>query len=141
MKDILSAHPRRVWWALASAALMVVGGFAPWATALDTINVAGTEGDGWFVILGGAIAGALLWRHARVGARGLALGAAVIGVLCTLITLYDLSDVNKVADAAGLGSVIDPAWGLYLAIVASASLTASAVAALRAGRATTAVTP
>ncbi len=141
MNDFLSTQPRRVWWALASAVLMVIGGFGPWATALDTINVAGTEGDGWFVIIGGAIAGTLLWRHAKAGARGLAIGAVVIGALCTVITLYDLSDVNNVADAAGLGSVIDPAWGLYLSILASASMTAAAVAALRAGRATTTVTP
>ena len=141
MNDMLSGLPRRLWWALASAALMVIAGFAPWATALDTISVSGTDGDGWFVIVGGAIAGALLWRHARSGARGLAIGAAVIGALCTLIALYDLSDVNDVADAAGLGSVIDPGWGLYLAIVASVSLTAASVVALRAGRATTTVTP
>jgi len=132
---MLSGQPRRLWWAVASAVLMVIGGFGPWATALDTINVSGTDGDGWFIIGGGIIAGVLLFRHLQNGSRRLAIVAVVISALCTLIALYDLTDVNRVAADAGLGDVIDPAWGLYLSILASASMTAAAVAALRERRA------
>lgn len=141
MNDMLSGQPRRLWWAVASAALMVIGGFGPWATALGTINVSGTDGDGWFVIIGGVAAGVLLWRQLQTGSRKMGIAAAVIGALCTLIAFYDFTDVNRVADAAGLGDVIDPAWGLYLSILASASLTAAAVVAVRARPAASTVTP
>lgn len=56
-----------LYWALASAALMIIAGFGPWATVL-VFSVSGTSGDGWFVVVVAALiaGGLLLWKGAAV---------------------------------------------------------------------------
>lgn len=102
------------WWALAAAALMVVGGLGPWATAFRTINVSGTSGgDGWLVVAAGAIAAAVLLMS-----RGRAGG--VIGLLAALaggaVGAVDLSDIQS------RSVLVQPGWGIYVVIAGSVAL-------------------
>ena len=55
--DRLSRQPPLFWVAVASCAILIVGGFAPWATAFRGIaSVSGTDGgDGWFPVVGGLL--------------------------------------------------------------------------------------
>ena len=62
--------PKVFWAAGAVAVLMIIGGFGPWATVLGALSVSGTNGDGWFLIVGGLAAGALLLSHASSRALG-----------------------------------------------------------------------
>jgi hypothetical protein len=123
-------RPLIFWWTAVSAVLMVVGGFGPWATALGVATVSGTHGDGWFLIIGGVLAFALLFRQAAKPARWPMIVAALLGALGALVALVDLSDINSFGDTTIFGDVVDPAWGLYLSLIASASLIVAAIATL-----------
>src|SRR5262249_2198269 len=120
-------------WTLASAILMVVGGFGPWATVLG-FSVSGTHGDGWLVIVGGAAAAALLaWKGGAL--RWPALVGAVVALVALIVAGSDPSDISSVASQTDdfLSGAVSPGWGLYVSVLASASLLlASLVAAIRA---------
>jgi hypothetical protein len=119
-------------WAIASGILMVVGGFGPWATVL-VFSVSGSRGDGWLVIVGGAVAAALFaWRG--VAARWPALVSAVLALVALIVAGSDLSDISSLAAKTDglLSGAVSPGWGLYVSLLASASLLlASLVAATR----------
>ena len=130
-------RPAWLWAGAAAAVGMVIGGFGPWATALGFISVAGTHGDGWFVILAGAAGGGLL-AHAALAAAAQwkAIVAAILGGVGAVTTLIDLTDLsgNSVDFFGQDVNVVSPAWGIYLALVASLAMIAAGVwAAIRSG--------
>jgi hypothetical protein len=96
------------------------------------------DGDGWFVIMGGALAGAMLVVWMRRGQRpwwpcaimGLA-GLVGIGVV-----LYDGNDIFGTQTGGdgedslfGDTDLVTPGWGIIMAGVGSASLIAASLAA------------
>jgi hypothetical protein len=109
---------------------MVVGGFGPWVTVLG-FSVSGTEGDGWFVIVAGAVAAGLLFWHDAVPALWRLVLAAIAGVVGFGVAVYDWSQVESIASESeeqleGLFQLaVSPGWGLILAAIASASLVAA----------------
>src|SRR4051794_21781656 len=106
------------WWGFLSFSLMVVGGFAPWATIFGFADVSGTRGDGWFVILGGVLGAVLLVTHANryPSKRWLPILGALVGSVGAVVAAIDLSDIGSVADT-GLGDLVDPAWGIYVSLL------------------------
>ena len=87
----------RVWWGVASCALMALGAFGPWVTALGE-SVSGTDGsnDGWIVVgaaVVGLIADALTFR--TVPGRGKAVWCLLAGGLGTAVTIYDRHNVDN----------------------------------------------
>jgi len=128
-----SAQPKTFWWLLGSAALMIVGGFGPWATAFGGLSVSGTNGDGGFLIVGGVLAVALTIRHAtRNGdAWWPMIVATVIGVICVIVAIVDLASISSITeDNELLGDVLDPGWGLWMSVVAAGSLALASLTAL-----------
>jgi hypothetical protein len=110
-----------IWWALASAAFMIIGGLGPWATAF-TVSVSGTSGDGWFLIVGGLAAGAEAVRRMLAPRRLIGMiGMAVVGVVCAIVAIVDFGSFSD--DLTDV--VADPGWGLYLSLIASLSLCAA----------------
>jgi hypothetical protein len=115
------------WWALASAALMVVGAFGPWIELLG-LSAGGTDGDndGWLVIAVAVAAGAIFMWQRRTPRAGAAAIAG--GVLGAIITVYDRSNVSDVAgESREVGELVQVGWGLDLAVVASISLAIAGV--------------
>jgi hypothetical protein len=109
------------WWALVAALVMVIGGFGPWATAFNVIDVSGTRGDGWIVIGAAAIAAGLLWVSPRGAGPILAVLAGVGGLIVGVI------DFNDIASRSAL---VHPAWGIYAVIAGSGALGIASVAML-----------
>jgi hypothetical protein len=67
-RDFSAPGSKIFWWAVASAALMVIGSFGPWARAF-IVSVSGVDGDGWFVVLAAAVAGGMLYLYVRNAER------------------------------------------------------------------------
>jgi uncharacterized protein DUF2510 len=92
----LTEQPRAFWLAAAGAALMIIGGLGPWATAFGTLDISGTKGDGWIVVGAGALGLVALWFF-FAGQRRLAL--AVLAGLCGLAgagtAIYDREAVGR----------------------------------------------
>jgi len=116
-----------LWWGFASVAVMVIGSFGPWAKILGLVSINGTDDghDGW-VVIGAAAVGAvafLLWAKSR---RWLILAVTAAGVgLAT--TIYDRVDLEGTADGIDFGQLVDAGWGIYVAMIGSASLAVAAV--------------
>jgi hypothetical protein len=110
-------------WALASAALMVIGAFGPWAKVL-VISINGTDAshDAWIVASAGLFGGLLVYvRRTDTASGAWALLAGIIGALPAIYVRQHLkqwiSDSGPMAQA-----LVHVGWGLDLAIVASISL-------------------
>ncbi|MEA2273792.1 MAG: hypothetical protein QOI98_2500 [Solirubrobacteraceae bacterium] len=117
------------WLYVAACVAMIVGAFAPWATALGgLLKVSGVDsGDGWFLVVGAVLALLLLLTGPT---RPKLIVAAIAGAICCAVVLYDLSDARRVSDAF-LG-LVHVGWGLYLSAAAAIGLTVQAIrAALR----------
>jgi len=120
-----SRRPPVFWSTAAAAALMIIGGFGPWATVLGALSVSGTNGDGWFLIIGGIAAGALLFTHASKPRSWKAILMTVIGLICAIVAVVDLADIHNVAgDSSGM---VSAAWGIYISLLASLGLLAAAI--------------
>lgn len=129
--------PPALFWALpALVVLMIAGAAGPWMSVGvggETVRtVGGLEdgGDGWLVVLAGAIAAIVLaaWVFERVIL--LPVVGAVTGLAAAAMAVY------RVIDPAG-GEVVtadvdvSPGWGVWLALAASLALaTVSAALAL-----------
>jgi drug/metabolite transporter (DMT)-like permease len=117
--------------ALISAALMVVGSFGPWARAF-TVTVSGVDGDGWFVIAAAAVAAIALYRYRRSDQRWLWIVAALMGLVGLGVVGYDGREIfgyqgGDEDDFSGEVDLVQPAWGLFVAVIASAGLTATSI--------------
>lgn len=103
------AAPLTGWLLLASGAIIAVGSFMPWATALGgVLSKSGIDGgDGWItVILGLAAVGLGLAAGMRKGL----LPLMIIGALCSIgsaaLAVYEMHDVHSRALTIGSGLVI-----------------------------------
>jgi Protein of unknown function (DUF2510) len=105
--------PPAFWVAIAAAALMVLGGLGPWATALRVVDVSGTNGDGWLVIGAAVVAAGVLFASPRDAGPIVALLAAIGGAI---VGFVDLSDINS------RGALVQPAWGIYMVLLSSGTL-------------------
>ena len=120
------------WWIAASLALMLIGAFGPWARVLDVQTINGTGGgrDGWVVVAAAVLAVLLLLVYVKFRKRWLLVGSLLAGLVGAATAAYDISDVQSVAVYGT--SVADPQWGIYLALIGSASLAvASLLLAIR----------
>lgn len=103
---------------------MIVGGFAPWATAFGgALSVSGTNGDGWFLIIGGILAGGLLTWHESSPRVWKAILIAVIALIGTIVSVVDLSNIRSVAGQSS--GLVQVGWGLYVSLVSSIGLLAA----------------
>jgi hypothetical protein len=107
---------------------MVVGGFGPWAKVFGLLAVSGTDGgDGWIVIVAAVIGAVSLFLWRRRSRRWLIL-AVVAGGAAFAAALYDRIDLAR-ATVGGIdvSPLVSPGWGIYAAMVGSASLAAAGV--------------
>jgi hypothetical protein len=123
-------RPAVFWLTVVAAALMVIGGMGPWARVLGIVSVSGTNGDGWFLIIGGVLAGALLARQVTKGGTWPSAVLLLIGLACAVVAFVDLNDIAGVADEKTFGSIVDPGWGIYASLVASVALAVAAALTL-----------
>lgn len=111
------SRPR--WGGIVAGAALVIGGIAPWATVssiFGTVNVAGTNGDGWIVIVVGALT-IFLFAIARTTAvRVLRI---VAGAVAVLVAVIDVANVQRVAQQSTDLAEASVGWGLWLCLVAA----------------------
>lgn len=120
-----NGKPKIFWAVLAVAVLMIIGGFGPWATAFGALSVAGTNGDGWFLIVGGLAAGALLLSHASKPCGWKSIVMTIIGLICVIVTVVDLTNISSVAGTSD--GLVSPAWGIYVCLLSSVGLLAAGI--------------
>jgi hypothetical protein len=127
---------RREWillWSLGSAALMVVGAFGPWVTALGILSISGNDvhEHGWY-LAALALAGAMVVFARRTNVAG-AVWAIVVGLTGTGLTYHDRHDITSLLGAAAttptqrdfVNALVHVGWGLNVALFASLSLALS----------------
>ena len=120
-----SGQPPLFWVAVASCVLLIIGGFGPWASAFRGIaSVNGTEGDGWFAIIGGALALGLLFLAAGRQKARHTIGLLAIAAICALVFAVDYSDISD------KGPIIDVEWGLWAVLIGAIGLAGSTVGLL-----------
>ena len=123
------AKPIHVFvWGLVSAVVMVIGSFGPWAKVLGLLTVNGTDdgGDGWVVIVAAAIGVVALFLWRARSPRWLIL-TVVAAAAALATTIYDRIDLEGTADGVDVGALVDASWGIYVAMIGSASLALTAV--------------
>jgi len=115
-------------WIGGSALFMLIGAFGPWVKALG-ISVSGTDGsnDGWLVVGGAVVCGALVagtWRKREAG-----IAALIAGLGGAAVTLYDRHNIQDKIKSGGefAQAVASVGWGLNLAPIASISLAIAGV--------------
>jgi Protein of unknown function (DUF2510) len=124
---------RREWillWSLGSAALMVVGAFGPWVTALGILSISGNDvhKHGWY-LAALAFAGAMVVFARRTNVAG-AVWAIVVGLAGTGLTYHDRHDIVSLLGGSTtsetqqqlVNSLVHVGWGLNIALFASVSL-------------------
>jgi hypothetical protein len=129
----IAGRPAIFWTTLAGAALMVVGGFGPWASVLGLAKVSGTDGDGWLLILGGAMAAGLLYGDltSRSATPWPSIFMGLVGIAGCAVTIIDLTDISSTASGTILEGAVDPAGGIYAALLGSLVVGASGAIGLR----------
>jgi hypothetical protein len=118
---------QQFWITMAAAGLMVLGGFGPWAK-FGPISAAGTDGDGWFPIVAGLVAIALLVRlNSRRGhvdrLTWVVPAAGAVGAFVVLIDLVEILDTE----------FITAGWGAWLGAIAGLALVGAAISLLSNG--------
>jgi hypothetical protein len=122
--SLVADQPQAWWIAVIASAAMIIGGFGPWATALGFVSVNGTQGDGWLVIVAGAAGLLTLWAEARSRQGGLLVAAGLAGAGGAAVAIYHLARIES-AQGEIFGEnvdLVDPAWGLYVSMLAGAAL-------------------
>ena len=124
-----------------SAAVAILSSFLPWASlnagAFGSYSWNGLRGDGWFVIIFAVVAIVLACLNDVKSSlpKGFAIGVIVSGALSTVVTLIDVSSVNKyAADFNGYGVSIG--FGLILALIASIAIVVTGLLAMSGGKIT-----
>ncbi len=126
---------------------MVIGALLPWATVsaafVGTINKAGTDGDGVITLLFGLAIAGMGWPLLTRGRLPLwaAITVLVLGVLATLICLYDIVDVSSKADDLEGVATASVGIGLWLSAIAAVGVCAGGGLELVAKRPGPATTP
>ena len=115
-------------WGFVSTIVMVIGSFGPWAKVLGVITVNGTDGggDGWVVIVAAAVGAValLLWR---VRSRRWLILTVIAAAAGLATTIYDRVDLEGTNDGVDLGALVDASWGIYVAMIGSASLAVASI--------------
>jgi hypothetical protein len=132
----MERRQRIFYWVLASAALMLIGAFGPWAKVF-AISVNGTDGsnDGWVVVVL-ALASAALFAWKR-DTRKAGIWAIAGGALGAIVTIYNRQDITSSPDEEGEAGefiqsiAVQVGWGLNLAIIASISLAIAGIVWMR----------
>jgi hypothetical protein len=133
----LGTQPGVYWLGLLSALLLIVGGFGPWATALNIVSISGTHGDGWIAIGIAVFAIVMLWLHASRGTRGPVIWVVLAGIAGAILGFVDRANIASKGSGDLLGehvTLVRPAWGIYMVIVASLALAATGWALFRTSR-------
>ncbi|PTR24246.1 hypothetical protein C8K36_108262 [Rhodococcus sp. OK519] len=118
--------------ALAASVGVIIGSIGPWVTFLG-LSVGGTEGDGVITLILGVLAaaalGALLTRTAPPR-FGLPWAGTAVGAICLLVAIYDMANLST-EDEEFFGKMIGPdiGWGLWLLLLSSIALCATATIA------------
>jgi hypothetical protein len=108
---------------------MVLGSIGPWlkVRGLDTIDGTDDGRDGWVVIAAGAVGAVAFLLSTR--ARPWLIFAALAAGVGLATTIYDRVDLEgAVAGGIDIGRFVDAGWGIYVAMLGSASLAAAALA-------------
>jgi hypothetical protein len=120
-----------VYCVLASALLMLLGAFGPWAKVFG-FSVSGTDGsnDGWIVVVVAVVgAGLFLWRR---GTRYAGLWPVLAGAAGSAVTIYDRQNLSSAGDGELAEGLVQVGWGLNLAMLASISFSIAGVVWIRA---------
>ena len=111
-------------WALVSAAVMVIGAFGPWITALGVVSVSGTTVSKHpYVLAGLGVTGAaFVWARRSTSAAG--VGAMLVGLAGTALSFYDRHHMTGLLKSAGpVGQAfVHVGWGLNAVLAGSISL-------------------
>jgi hypothetical protein len=126
MAGVKSIHV--LWWGLVSAVVMVIGSFGPWAKVLGLLTVNGTDegGDGW-VVIGAAAVGVVALVLWRMRGRGWLVLTELAAAAALATTIYDRIDLEGTTDGVDVGALVDASWGIYVAMIGSASLAGAAI--------------
>lgn len=129
----MSGLPLRLWWIAASALLVCIGSFGPWAKVLF-VSAGGLDGDGWITLVAGLAALALLAVYARAASRPRPswplLAVLVAGAIATAVGLYDWVNIETAIDDELFSDAVSVGWGLVLVTFAGASLVLAAAVTL-----------
>jgi hypothetical protein len=121
-----------LWWPTASAALLIIGAFGPWAKALGFVSVSLVDRyDGWACVAAGIVALITIYHYAtRSGGRprcASMVGTVAAGLVGLGVFVADAPDViGSQSSDEGLFEGVDliqPGWGLWLAGLSALSLT------------------
>lgn len=130
----MERRQRVFYWVLASAALMLIGAFGPWAKVFG-FSVSGTDGsnDGWFVVvIAVATAALFIWKRET---RAAGISAIVGGTIASLVTIYDRQNLTPSSDDGEvLEGLVQVGWGLNLAMLASISLGVAGIVWMRSAK-------
>ncbi len=119
------------WWVWISGGLIAIGGFGAWATVF-VVSVDGTQGDGWFVIVGGVVGGVLAYTARR--SRWASVSALLAGVVGVAVTAHDFSHLESAINHSGpFAPVVHVGWGLIVALLASISMALAGLVGLAQG--------
>lgn len=102
------------WMAIGSGAALIAGSFMAWVK-IGFIQANGTQGDGWFTIVGGVLA--LLFAF-KVGAPGRYRGLLIVGVLMAALLVYEFVNIASTEGPFG----ISPSYGEGLYICSAGAI-------------------
>ena len=117
-------------WIGASAALMLLGAFAPWVKTPLGYSASGVDGhgDGWVVVAAAVIGIGLAAMTYRSRAAG--LFPLLCGVAALIVVLIDRGNLHRTLSSQGKAAtaLVSVSWGLTLSLVASASMAVAGAA-------------
>jgi hypothetical protein len=127
----LANLPGSFWVASLASLGAIIGGIGPWATVWNLMSISGTSMHGWREVGVGAVGLVMLGLHRLRGARLPLIIAGVAGALGAWLAVATLSKIMSGGAVTVLGveyRYVDAAWGLYLVLVGTITLTLSASA-------------
>jgi hypothetical protein len=107
------------WWLVGTGAFMAIGAFLPWVQA-GIISLAGTSGDGVFVLVGGVIVAIVGLSKKATALTG--IGVIVIAAFCLYIVYNVFSGMSDLTTDDG--GLFTPSIGSGLLLSGFASLMA-----------------
>jgi hypothetical protein len=122
-------------WVGASALLMLIGAFGPWATVFSVLSVSGTDGDGKIVLIAALVIGAMVaLRLNAKGRRWTVVVALLAGLIAAATSIYDMANIQNTISNSQYRGVISVGWGLWIDCIASVSAVFALVVLARAKR-------